>query len=682
MIDDATVSKIFDAANILDVVSDFVALKKRGNNYFGCCPFHNEKTASFSVSPAKNIYYCFGCHKGGNSVNFIMEHENLPYYEALKYLANKFHIEVTETERTPEEQERHDDRESMMVLNEFAKNYFIRNMTETDEGRAIGYKYFKERGFNEETIKTFELGYSLSDRKAFTEFALKSGYQLKYLVSTSNGQTNSGTGLTIKHDDGYTFDRFSGRVMFPIHNITGKVIGFGGRVLDARTKGVNVKYMNSPQSEIYDKSRSLYGIYQAKASIVKNDKCFLVEGYTDVLSMHQSGIENVVASNGTALTIEQIRLIKKFTSNVTVLYDGDDAGIHAALRGIDMILAEGLNVKVLLLPDGEDPDSFARNHSSSELEEFIGVNETDFVLFKTRLLLNDAGNDPIKKAELINDIVASIAVVPDDIKRLLYVKECAKLMDIDEAVLKDATEKKLNKITYQQLEAAQKERERERRQKELAAQTQTQAQPQQTQIQRPILNEETALNKRVCELESELLKYLIRFGNNVLFEVKKESVPTEIVTVSQYILNELKINEIVFKNEDCKKMLDIYISAAEQSHTPDDSLFTQCHDTNVSSFAVNLLVAKNEVSKEFWDKRNRYVPPEQGHLKDMVDSTLNHYKFEIAQQEIKNIGKIIAQLQTEPDNDEKIAEQLSKLSVFQRYIIKLGDSLGIVMPRK
>ena len=680
MIDDATVSKIFDAANILDVVSDFVALKKRGNNYFGCCPFHNEKTASFSVSPAKNIYYCFGCHKGGNSVNFIMEHENLPYYEALKYLANKFHIEVTETERTPEEQERHDDRESMMVLNEFAKNYFIRNMTETEEGRAIGYKYFKERGFNEETIKTYELGYSLSDRKAFTEFALKSGYQLKYLISTSNGQTNSGTGLTIKHDDGYTFDRFSGRVMFPIHSITGKVIGFGGRVLDARTKGVNVKYMNSPQSEIYDKSRSLYGIYQAKASIVKNDKCFLVEGYTDVLSMHQSGIENVVASNGTALTIEQIRLIKKFTNNITVLYDGDDAGIHAALRGIDMILAEGLNVKVLLLPDGEDPDSFARNHSSSELEAFIGANETDFVLFKTRLLLGDAGNDPIKKAELINDIVASIAAISDDIKRLLYVKECAKLMDIEEAVLKDATEKKISKITYQQLEAAQKERERERRQKEMAEQTP--AQQSQTPEQRPILNEETALNNRVCELESELLKYLIQFGDKVLFEVKKENEPAEIVTVSQYILNELKINNIAFKIDACRKMLDIYISTAEHNAAPDDSLFTQCHDADVSSFAVKLLVAKNEVSKEFWDKRNRYVPPEQGHLKEMVDITLNHYKFEIAQQEIKNIGKIIAQLQTEPDNDEKIAEQLTKLGVFQRYIIKLGDSLGIVMPRK
>ena len=674
MIDDATVSKIFDAANIVEVVSDFVALKKRGNNYFGCCPFHNEKTASFSVSPAKNIYYCFGCHKGGNSVNFIMEHEQLPYYEALKYLANKYHIEFKETERTPEEQERHDDRESMMVLNEFAKNTFIRNMTETDEGRAIGYKYFKERGFNEETIKAYELGFSLTDRKAFTELATKSGYQLKYLIST---------GLTIQHDDGYTFDRFSGRVMFPIHNLTGKVIGFGGRVLDARTKGVNVKYMNSPQSEIYDKSRSLYGIYQAKSAIVNKQKCFLVEGYTDVLSMHQSGIVNVVASNGTALTTEQIRLIKKFTDNITVLYDGDAAGIHAALRGIDMILAEGMNVKVLLLPDGEDPDSFARNHSASELEEFIGANETDFVLFKTRLLLNDAGNDPIKKAELINDIVASIAVVPDDIKRLLYVRECAKLMDIDEPVLKDATEKKLNKITYQQLEAAQKERERERRQKEIEAQAQAQTQqPQLSQPQRPILNEETALNKRVCELESELLKYLIRYGKNVLFEVKKEGEPLEIVTVSQYILNELKINDIIFKNEDCKKMLDIYISAAEQSQTPDDSLFTQCHDANVSSFAVNLLVAKNEVSEEFWEKRNRYVPPEQGHLKDMVDSTLNHYKFEIAQQEIKNIGKIIAQLQTEPDSDEKIAEQLSKLSVFQRYIIKLGDSLGIVMPRK
>ena len=680
MIDDATVSKIFDTASIVDVVSDFVSLKKRGNNLFGCCPFHNEKTASFSVSPAKNIYYCFGCHKGGNSVNFIMEHEQLSYYDALKYLANKYHIEIQETERTPEDQERHDDRESMLILNEFAKNYFIRNMTETDEGRAIGYKYFKERGFNEETIKTFELGYSLSDRKAFTEFALKSGYQLKYLISIANGQTNSGTGLTIKHDDGYTFDRFSGRVMFPIHNLTGKVIGFGGRVLDARTKGVNVKYMNSPQSEIYDKSRSLYGIYQAKVSIVKNDKCFLVEGYTDVLSMHQSGIENVVASNGTALTIEQIRLIKKFTSNVTVLYDGDEAGIHAALRGIDMILAEGLNVKVLLLPDGEDPDSFARSHSSSELEAFIDANETDFVIFKTRLLLGDVGDDPIKKAGLINDIVATIAVISDDIKRLLYVKECAKLMDIDEAVLKGATEKKINVQTYQRLEAEQKERERERRQKEMEAQTQTQQS--ETQTQHPLLSEETAQAKRYHELESDLLKILIKSGSEVLFEVKKESEPTEIVTVSQYVLNEFKINNIIFHDAVCKKAFDFYLSIIDKGMTPDDSMFTLNHDTEISALVVDILMTKDEVSDGFWNKRNRYIPPEQGHMKEMVDCTLNHYKFEIAQQEIKNIGKIIAQLQTEPDSDDKIAELMSKLSVYQRYVFELGKELGIAILRK
>ena len=669
MIDDATVSRIYDAANILDVVSDFVALKRRGNNYFGCCPFHNEKTASFSVSPAKNIYYCFGCHKGGNSVNFIMEHEQLPYYEALKYLANKYNIEIKETERTPEEQERHDDRESMMVLNEFAKNTFIRNMTDTDEGRAIGYKYFKERGFNEETIKAYELGFSLTDRKAFTDFALQNGYQLKYLTAT---------GLTIKHDDGHTFDRFSGRVMFPIHNISGKVIGFGGRVLDARTKGVNVKYMNSPQSEIYDKSRSLYGIYQAKTSIVKNDKCFLVEGYTDVLSMHQSGIENVVASNGTALTIEQIRLIKKFTSNVTVLYDGDDAGIHAALRGIDMILAEGMNVKVLLLPDGEDPDSFARNHSSSELEEFIGANETDFVLFKTRLLLNDAGNDPIKKAELINDIVASIAVVPDDIKRLLYVRECAKLMDIDEPVLKGATEKKLNKITYQQLEAAQKERERERRQKEIEAQSQTQ----QSQTQRTILNVGEAQINRYREYESDLLRLLILYGNEVLFDIKNDEISDDKVTISQYICKELSRDGIVFKVDACRKVFDFYMSIIEKGVKPEESMFTQNHDVEISSISVDILTIKEKVCNAFWDKRNRYIPPEQGHLMEFINRTLYYYKVEIAQQEIKNIEKTIAQLQTNPDSENEIDEQLSKLSVYQKYIRKLGKELGIVVLRK
>ena len=651
MIDQETVNRIIDTANIVDVVSDFVSLKKSGNNFFGCCPFHNEKTASFSVSPAKNIFYCFGCHKGGNSVNFIMEHEQMSYVEALKYLAQKYHIDVKEKEFTPEEQERHDDRESMMVLNEFAKNTFIRNMTETDEGRAIGYKYFKERGFNEETIKTYELGFSLSDRKAFTDLALKSGYNQKYLVST---------GLSIlKEEDGYIFDRFSNRVMFPIHNLTGKVIGFGGRVLDARTKGVSVKYMNSPQSEIYDKSRSLYGIYQAKATIVKNDKCFLVEGYTDVLSMHQSGITNVVASNGTALTTDQIRLIHKFTSNITVLYDGDSAGIHAALRGIDMILAEEMNVKVLLLPDGEDPDSFARNHSSSELEDFIAKNETDFILFKARLLLKDAGNDPVKLSGLVNDIVDSISVVPDSIKRAFYVKECAELMSIDEKLIHREINKRLRKRREQWYDDEQKKAAQE-------------AAP-------PIVktfNPEQEAAKRFREYEEELLSLLIKNGNDILFILAKGDEPSVDVSVAQYIIKELNDNHIEFKMPICRKVLDMYTETMDKGEKPDITMFTLCSDVEVSQFAVGLLMPKNEVSMKLWDKRNRYIPPEDIRMKDVIDRALVGYKLELLQQTLEEIQKRIAELQKEPDNDLKITELMSEHMAYKNYYRRLNQYLG------
>lgn len=653
MIERETVDKIFETANILEVVSDFVSLKKRGTNYIGCCPFHNEKTPSFYVSPTKNIYKCFGCGKGGNSVNFVMEHEQMSYTEALKYLANKYHIEIKEKEFTPEEQEAQNDRESMLVLNEFAKNTFIRNMTETDEGRAIGYKYFKERGFNEETIKTYELGYSLSERKAFTEFALNSGYKQKYLVST---------GLSIQHDDGYIFDRFSNRVMFPIHSLTGKVIGFGGRVLDARTKGVNVKYMNSPQSEIYDKSRSLYGIFQAKSAIVRNDKCFLVEGYTDVLSMHQSGITNVVASNGTALTIEQIRLIRKFTTNITVLYDGDAAGIHAALRGIDMILAEEMNVKVLLLPDGEDPDSFARNHSASELEDFIAKNETDFLLFKTRLLLNDAGNDPVKKSNLISDIVTSISVVPDSIKRELYAKECAEQMGIDERLLHIEINKRLSKKREQWYDAEQREL-----QKSKPAQM--------------ITDKSMSVSTRYREYESELLSILINYGNDVLFTLAKDDEPSVDVTVEQYIEKELTDSDIEFQTPVCRRMLELYTSVCSKGQKPGLTTFTLSTDSEMSKFAVDLLVPKNEVSDDFWKKHNPYIAPEIRDLKAVIDNVIYGYKAVIVQQSLNKLQKTMKELQdsTDSDNELEIAKIMKESVVLSKYKNRLNKYLNRVI---
>ena len=667
MIDQETVNRIYETANILDVVSDFVSLKKRGANYFACCPFHNEKTPSFIVSPARNTCHCFGCGKGGNAVNFIMEHEKLSYYDTLKYLANKFHIEVKETERTAEQQERHDDRESMLVLNEFAKNYFIRNMTETDEGRAIGYKYFKERGFNEETIKAFELGYSLaSDRKAFTDYALKSGYQLKYL--TNNPDTSIGTGLTIQHDDGYTFDRFSGRVMFPIHNLTGKVIGFGGRVLDARTKGVNVKYMNSPQSILYDKSRSLYGIYQAKSAISKKEKCYLVEGYTDVLSMHQSGIENVVASNGTSLTIEQIRLMHRFTNDITVLYDGDSAGIKAALRGIDMILEEEMNVKVLLLPDGEDPDSFARNHSSAEFEAFIAENETDFINFKTRLLLSDVGNDPVKKSNAIADIVTTISKIPDSIKRSLYAKDCAEILGIDERLLHIEINKRLRKHNEQVYFEEQRKQEQEKMSLPRAKAFDSQA----------------ASTERCRVYESELLRELIKYGNKVLFIVIKDDEPSVNVTVAQYILKELEDSDITFQTPSCKKILDYYTTLIGERQIPDVTMFTLNTDTEISKFTVEILEPKAEVSEKFWEERNRYISAEDKNLKEVIDRSLNGYKLELVDQLLDERQKKLAELQKEPDSDEKDEKMKAltdDLPVYTKYRQLLNKMLGRVLKK-
>ena len=452
MIDRETVDRILDTADIVDVVSDFVSLRRRGANLIGLCPFHDEKTPSFTVSPAKQFCHCFGCGKGGSPVNFIMEHEQMSYVEALRYLANKYHIEIHEKELTSEEKAAQTERESMLVINDFAAQYFEDQLHNTAEGKDIGLSYFHERGLNDATIKKFRLGYSPEDRKAFYTAATGKGY---------NKQNLFNVGLCIDDRRGGGFDRFHGRVMFPVMNIAGKIIAFGGRTLK-KTKEV-AKYFNSPESVVYVKNRELYGLFQSKRAIVKEDKCFLVEGYTDVISMHQAGIENVVASSGTSLTEGQIRAIHRFTKNVTVLYDGDSAGIKASLRGIDMLLAEGLNIKVLLLPEGEDPDSFARTHSASELKQYIDDNETDFISFKTKILLEGTERDPIKRASVIGDVVKSIAVIPDAISRSVYAKECSIQLGISEDVLLREIQKNITRNKEEELKRRQREKNREAR---------------------------------------------------------------------------------------------------------------------------------------------------------------------------------------------------------------------------
>ena len=535
MIDHNTVQKILDAADIVEVVSDFVSLKRRGANYIGLCPFHNEKTPSFSVSRAKGICKCFSCGKGGSAVNFIMEHEQLSYYEALKYLAKKYHIEVKERELTPEEVEAQSEREVMLSINEQALKHFEDKLFNTEDGRNIGLSYFYNRGMTDLSIKKFHLGYSLDEKDALYKDLVTAGYNPKYIF------TETGVGLCTKsnYNDG-GFDRFKGRVMFPVFNIAGKIVAFGGRTL----KNDHAKYVNSPESLIYKKSNELYGLFQAKQAISKNDKCYLVEGYFDVISMHQAGIENVVASSGTSLTEGQIRMIHRFTENITVLYDGDSAGIKASLRGIDMLLAEGLNIKVLLLPDGEDPDSFSRGRSSSELMDYIKENETDFISFKTKILLEGSENDPIKKSAVINDIIKSIAVIPSEISRAIYAQECSNSLKIDEKVL-------LRGIASAILENKKKDfekREKEQREHQIEEIHATEVPVPEVPVNQPVQPAGAAIDKTMQIYEDELIRIVIKYG---MAEFKnpnsnEESLPT----VLEYIVNEMSHDGLQFSNPD------------------------------------------------------------------------------------------------------------------------------------
>lgn len=541
MIDKATVAQILDAADIVDVVSDFVSLKRRGANYVGLCPFHNEKTPSFSVSKAKGICHCFSCGKGGSPVNFIMEHEQLSYYEALKYLANKYHIEIHERELTDEEKLEQSDRESMLIINENADKHFQENLFNTPEGRNVGLAYFNERGFSEQMIQRFHLGYSLDKRSEMYDHMVAKGYNPKYLFET---------GLCIADNNGGGYDRFRGRVIFPVLNLAGKIIAFGGRTL----KHDKAKYVNSPESLIYKKSNELYGLYQAKQAITRLDKCFLVEGYADVISMHQSGFENTVASSGTSLTEGQIRLIHRFTDNITVLYDGDAAGIKASLRSIDLLLAEGLNIKVLLLPDGDDPDSFSRKHSSTEIQEFIDSHEEDFIRFKIRILLQGCENDPIKRSEVITDVVKSISVIPFPINRSVYTQECSRLLDIDEQVLKTAVEKNIieaRKKTYQKNGSVQETT--------VPSQPQSPVSHSNVPANRKDVPERavTDYGKLLYPHEETVIRYILKYGMcDFCDSINEQGEPIRL-TLLEYVDNELSMDNICFSNQTFAKIFDM-----------------------------------------------------------------------------------------------------------------------------
>ena len=649
MIDKATVDRIYAAANIVDVISDFVTLKKKGVNYQACCPFHNEKTPSFVVSPSKGVFKCFGCGKGGNAVTFVMEHENMTYPEALKYVAKKYGIEVNEHELLPEEQRRNDDRESMMVVSSYAADYFVRMLHETHEGQNIGIGYFRERGFSDATIKRFGLGYCTEVRDAFTRQALSDGYKEEFLIRT---------GLTIKRENGGYYDRFCGRVIFPIHSISGRVIAFGARTM--RTDKKTAKYLNSPESEIYHKSDVLYGIYFAKRAITQQDCCILVEGYTDVISMHQAGIENVVASSGTSLTQGQIRMIARFSRNITIIYDGDSAGIKASLRGIDMVLKEGLNVRTVLLPDGEDPDSFARSHNASQVQDYILTHEEDFISFKIRLLMKEADGDPIKRAALISDIVQSISVIPDAITRSVYARECSRQMEVDENILlREIAMKRVgHKAGPEAKEFIRKQEIIQRKQAEEAAYTPLQ------------LEAGSSIN----ELEHELIKYLLKYGTQN-FEYTEGKKSTEL-NVAEVIISNLDQNGITMKNPTFRKIYEEYKSMREAQEPIEINHFINHPDPEVCNVVVDLLTYdENYPISKLWKRFDIVVESEQDRLPTALPRAVILYKSKVIDDIIAELYPRLDDPSLSDEEKDEITRQITILNQERKLISKKLERL-------
>ena len=644
MIDPSTIERILDSANISDVVSEFVTLKKRGVNQLGLCPFHNEKTPSFTVSPAKGIFKCFGCGKGGNSVNFIMELEQLSYPDALRWLAKKYHIEIEEKEESQEEKALKDERESMMIVSAFAQKYFSRFLLKENEGRTIGLSYLRERGIRDDIITKFELGYCPDGKDTFTQAAQLEGYKMDFLEKT---------GLTIKRDD-WIRDRFGGRVIFPVHNVAGRVIAFGGRTLTNDKKVA--KYLNSPESEIYHKGKTLYGIYQAKRDMTKLDKCYLVEGYTDVLSFHQAGIENVVASSGTSLTMDQIRLIRRFTPNITIVYDGDEAGIKASLRGIDMVLEEGINVKVLPLPPGEDPDSFARSMSAGQLTDYIKEKETDFIKFKTQLLMGAVENDPVSKARLINEIVRSISVIPDAITRTIYIKECSRLMEVEEPVL------------YSEIRKIQNKQSEDHTRKEL--------QEIQVQAAKPSASVEPKKIVNPFETEErEIIRIMLKYFHQVVMEVEDEE--THQITawpVANYVLSELHADSLESVNPKVQAILSAMEENVENTDFDPIKYFTQHPDNEISKYASNLLSEKYIESKR-WSKSGAFIETESELLYLLVPKLIQEYK-------LKNVKMMLKKLEMEineankSNESEKMMEFMNQYQNLKKVMKELSELLG------
>jgi DNA primase len=641
MIDHSTIERIFDAAQITEVVQEFVSLKKRGVNYLGLCPFHNEKTPSFTVSPAKGIFKCFGCGKGGNAVNFIMEHEHLSYPEALRYLAKKYNIEIEEKEVTAEDIQKQNERESILVITQYAARLFTENLFHGHEGMALGLSYFRERGFRDTVLHKFDVGYCNEKRDDFTQRALSAGYKTDYMVLS---------GLTIDKE-GYLFDRFAGRIMFPIHSLSGQVLGFGGRIIKHDPKAA--KYVNTPETEIYHKSRIVYGIFQARQAITREDRCYLVEGYTDVLSMHEAGVENVVASSGTALTQEQIRLIKRFTPNITMLYDGDPAGVKASVRGTDMVLEEGMNVRIVMLPEGEDPDSYSKKVSEEEFKRYLKENETDFIRFKTNLLLDEAHNDPVRRANLVREVVRSIAVIPDQITRTVYIKECSIQLSMPEEVVLDEVMK---------LRKQQSFRDRNS-----------------WPVQDAIVSPQSPAQKQKKKEESsfysekELLRLLIRYGDEVLSRVIDKETGTEtITTVADYIISQITEDELLFDDPVFASIFSEITFNVSQGLFPGDRHFVHHPDPVISAIAVDMLTEQYTLSR-IWSSRGAYIETEEMKLKEIVPDTVLKFKSD----KIKIMQKELRRAMTEAaGDDEKISALQERYKTMTSLQKKISSGLG------
>ena len=652
MIDPETVDRIYAAANIVDIVSDYVTLRRKGVNYVACCPFHNEKTPSFVVSPAKGLFKCFGCGKGGNAVTFLMEHESLTYPEALKMVAKRYGIEVHEKELSEEEVRRNDDRESMFALNGWAAEYFANYLHHEAEGMNVGMSYFRRtRGLTDATIRKFGLGFCPAKGDRMSQAALAAGYKREFLLST---------GLSLVSErDGSLYDRFRDRVIFPVHNISGRIVAFGGRTL--RTDKAVAKYQNSPESEIYSKKRELYGLYFAKKAIQQLNFAILVEGYLDVISMHQAGIENVVSSSGTSLTTEQIRLLGRFTKNITVIYDGDAAGIHASLRGIDMILKEGMNVRVVLLPEPEDPDSFARAHTADEVQEYIRANEQDFLAFKARLLLKDAEGDPIRKAALIGDMVQSIAQIPDAIQRSVFIKECARIMDIDEQIL-------ISEVARKRLTSSG-DRETDEFLRRQTVQRQREAAQHEVEYARRV-----EAGSSFEALEREIVKYLLKFGHcSFDFKEGREMVPCN---VAEVIFGELSDDNITFRNPVYAKIMATYRAQWEQTGPGVEvpvRLFLNHVDPEVCNAAVDLLTADdNYVASELWRRKEVHVESEAEMLAVGVPKAVTLYKSKVIDSLIKELN---ARLADDTLTDAEQVEVLRRLDGYNRVKVQIAHKL-------